>query len=531
MSIIVSDVSYHYFNQQPLFEPVSFSVPQGGKVSLIGNNGVGKSTLLKLLAGELVPTSGNIQSSSPPYYIPQQASLQEQTIAEALRVSEKIKALEAIYDGATEQTHYDILNDDWDIENKCHHALAFWGVENMALDTSISRLSGGEKLKVLLAGLILHRPGIILLDEPTNHLDFSTREKLYYYVSNTKATLVVVSHDITLLNLLDTTCELSRKGIKLHGGNYDFYREQKAIEDHALARQIEAEQAALRAARKKAQEVRERQEKRSSRGERSKQKGGVARIVLNARGSQAENSSTKLKEKHAEIIDDSQQRLSGLRERQLQMGELKIDFEDTRMHDGKVLIKAEDLNFAYNEDCFLWPSPIDIEIRSGERIHVVGSNGSGKTTFIKLLVGELQPTRGEVTQADFSYVYLDQEYEQVNQPLTVLELAEQHNVNNLADHEIKLRLNRALFPKEAWGKSCQTLSGGERMRLYLCCLMISNHVPDVFVLDEPTNNLDISSLSILTHTIKNYRGTVLVISHDRHFVNEIGVTRELVFAL
>lgn len=527
MSIIVRDVSYHYFNQQSLFEPVSFSVPQGGKVSLIGNNGVGKSTLLKLLAGELVPTSGNIQSSSPPYYIPQQASLQEQTIAEALRVSEKIKALEAIYGGATEQTHYDILNDDWDIENKCHHALAFWGVEEMALDTSLSLLSGGEKSKVLLAGLILHRPGIILLDEPTNHLDFSTREKLYDYVSNAKATLVVVSHDITLLNLLDTTCELSRKGIKLHGGNYDFYREQKAIEDHALARQIEAEQAALRAARKKAQEVRERQEKRSSRGERGKQKGGVARIVLNARGSQAENSSTKLKEKHAGIIDDSQQRLSGLRERQLQTGVLKIDFEDTMLHDGRVLIKAEDLNLAYNEDRFLWPSPMDIEIRSGERIHVVGNNGSGKTTFIKLLVGELQPTRGEVTKADFSYVYLDQEYEQVNRPLTVLELAEQHNVNNLADHEIKLRLNRALFPMEAWDKSCQTLSGGERMRLYLCCLMISNHVPDVFVLDEPTNNLDISSLSILTHTIKNYRGTVLVISHDLHFVNEIGVTRQI----
>ena len=113
----------------------------------------------------------------------------------------------------------------------------------------------------------------------------------------------------------------------------------------------------------------------------------------------------------------------------------------------------------------------------------------------------------------------------MNQPVTVLELAERHNVNNLADHEIKLRLNRALFPHESWNKSCQTLSGGERMRLYLCCLMISNHVPDIFVLDEPTNNLDISSLSILTRTIKDYQGTVLVISHDLHFTREIGITR------
>lgn len=175
----------------------------------------------------------------------------------------------------------------------------------------------------------------------------------------------------------------------------------------------------------------------------------------------------------------------------------------------------------------MWQSPIDIEIRSGERIHITGNNGSGKTTFIKLLLGELSSTQGEVTKSDFSYVYLDQEYEQVNQDLTILELAERYNENNLADHEIKLRLNRALFPQETWDKSCQTLSGGERMRLYLCCLMISNHIPDIFVLDEPTNNIDLSSLSILTNTIKNYKGAILIISHDEYFINEIGVTRKI----
>lgn len=527
MSIIVSDISYHYFNQHSLFESVSFSVLQGGKVSLIGNNGVGKSTLLKLLAGELVPSSGNTRTESKPYYVPQQINIKEQTIAEALGISEKINALNAIYGGSTEQIHYDILNDDWDIENKSCLALKNWGLQEITLDLSISQLSGGEKTKVLLAGLTLHKPDIVLLDEPTNHLDLSARKILYEYIQNTKATVIVVSHDISLLNLLDTTYELSPKGIRLYGGNYDFYREQKEVEDRSLEQQIDAEQTALRVARKKAQEVRERQERRSSQGERSKQKGGVARIVMNARGNLAENSSAKLKEKHSDIIDNTRQRLSTLRNRQQQSTELKIDFEDTKLHNGKILISAHELNFGYVKDIFIWQSPIDTEIKSGERIHIRGNNGSGKTTFLKLLLGELSPTQGKVIRSDFSYVYLDQEYEQVNQPFTVLELAEQYNKNNLADHEIKLRLNRALFPRESWNKNCQTLSGGERMRLYLCCLMISNHIPDIFVLDEPTNNLDLSSLSILTETIKNYRGTVLIISHDEYFINEIGVTNSI----
>lgn len=527
MSIIVSDISYHYSNQDSLFESVSFSIPQGGKVSLIGNNGTGKSTLLKLLAGELTPPSGNIRTESKPYYIPQQINITEQTVAEALGISEKINALRAICGGSSEQIHYDLLDDDWDIENKCRLALKKWGLPDIDLDSSILQLSGGEKTKVLLAGLSLYKPDIVLLDEPTNHLDLSARTILYEYIQNTNAAIVVVSHDVSLLNFLDTTYELSAKGIRLYGGNYDFYREQKAAEDHALAQQIDAGQTALRVARKKAQEVRERQERRSSQGERSKQKGGVARIVMNARGSMAENSSAKLREKHSDIIDDTRQRLSALRGRQLQNAALKIDFEGTELHNGKVLITAKELNFGYVKDEYLRRSPIDIEIRSGERIHIRGDNGSGKTTLLKLLLGELSPTQGTVIKSDFSYVYLDQEYEQVNQPLTVLKLAERYNKNNLAEHEIKLRLNRALFPQDAWDKNCQTLSGGERMRLYLCCLMISNHIPDIFVLDEPTNNLDLSSLSILTETIKNYRGTVLIISHDEYFISKIGVTNSI----
>ncbi len=172
--------------------------------------------------------------------------------------------------------------------------------------------------------------------------------------------------------------------------------------------------------------------------------------------------------------------------------------------------------------------PARSRIRSGERIHLTGDNGGGKTTLVRLLTGEFAPTVGTIHRAEnFSYLYLDQQYSEVCRDTTVLELAREHNLENLADHEVKTRLNRALFPAATWDKNCLTLSDGERMRLYLCCLMLSNHIPDMLILDEPTNNLDLSSLAILTDTISNYRGTLIVISHDSNFVEQVGITTEI----
>lgn len=621
MSIILSGVSFHYANQQPLFESVNLSVATGRKVSVIGNNGTGKSTLLKLIAGELTPSSGSIRCASTPYYIPQQIGITGISVSQALNVSDKIEALHAIYEGSEKYEYYDILADDWDIESRCRTALDDWGLPKVELNTPIDSLSGGEKTKLFLAGMSIHRPSVILLDEPTNHLDYKSRRKLYEFISHSGATVMVVSHEVTLLNLLEDTYELSPKGVKRYGGNYDFYKTQKEIEEQALNQQINAEETALRLARKKAKEVNERQEKRSRQGEKNKDQ--VPRIMKKTLKDSRENTEAKLKDKHTAIIEQNRQRLADLRQKQNVACELKLDFENTLLHNGKVLISAHRINFRYdtgvllqekpldirsqneeyshlkedndntaagnitsqsegqiqskedkgkehlqektldienrNEEhshlkedndntaggnitsqseeriqskedsattkALLWKNPLDIEIRSGERIHLKGDNGSGKTTLLKLFIGELPPSTGEIIKADFSFVYLDQEYSKVETSRTLLELAQTYNHRSLPDHELKLRLHRALFPKEMWDKPCHVLSGGERMRLYLCCLMISNQIPDVFILDEPTNNLDLLSLQILTSTIKNYRGTVLIVSHDQRFVEEIGITR------
>ncbi len=525
MSIIACGLSYRHANRESLFSNVSLSVPDGAKVSLIGCNGAGKSTLLQLLAGRLTPLSGSVVASSRPYFVPQHTASDGRSVAELLGAADKVRALRAICAGSVDPTDFDTLGDDWAVEERCCAALGEWGLSNVALDTSAASLSGGERTKAMLAGWSLHVPEIVLLDEPTNHLDRTARAKLYDMVATAHATLVVVSHDITLLNLLHETCELTAAGIRSYGGNYDFYRERRSVEEQALAERVEAERTALRTACKRAQEVRERQERRSAQGEKSKAKAGQARILVNARGAQAQNSAARLNDRHASIIDDVRQRLADLRERQMPRGELKIDFDDARLHAGKRLIRAEGVNFAYGDGGPLWGRPLDLEIRSGDRVHLAGDNGCGKTTFVRLLLGELAPTAGVIERTDFSTVYLDQEYGALDSPLSVLEMAERYNVHHLADHEVKTRLDRALFPRRTWDKPCRTLSGGERMRLWLCCMMLSDSTPDLMVLDEPTNNLDIGSLEILTDTIRGYSGTLLIISHDDCFVRDVGVMR------
>ncbi|MCH5599525.1 ATP-binding cassette domain-containing protein [Niabella ginsengisoli] len=205
---------------------------------------------------------------------------------------------------------------------------------------------------------------------------------------------------------------------------------------------------------------------------------------------------------------------------------MKLGFEDANLHKGKILFSATDINFTYDKQP-LWKKPLSFEIISGERIALKGSNGSGKTSLIKIILGKLTPQTGSVYKANKQAIYIDQEYSLLDDKLTVYEQAQQYNTGALQEHEIKIRLTWFLFDKEHWNKPCKALSGGERMRLLLCCLTISNTPPDIIVLDEPTNNLDIINTEILTTAVNQYKGTLIVVSHDAYFLEEIGINRSI----
>lgn len=525
--LIVKQLKYTHPNREVLFEKIDFSVSAGEKIALIGNNGIGKSTFLRILSKELKAQEGEIVSSEKPYYIPQHfGQYNHLTIAEALGINKKLDALHKILEGDPSLENYEILDEDWGIEERAITALSNWEMSHFLLDQPIKQLSGGEKTKIFLAGIAIHEPRIILLDEPTNHLDLYSRQKLYEWIEKTSSTVVVVSHDRTLLNLLQYTCELKKNDIQFYGGNYSFYKAEKEKQLNSLQNQLEEKEKELRKAKKVARETMERQQKHSSRGEKQAIKKGIPRIAMGNMKSHSEKSTSKLKGIHEDKQGAISENISDLRTRLDKRSSLKIDFDNTNLHSGKILAELKEVNFRYRED-FLWKEAYTFQIRSGERIVIKGKNGSGKTTLIKLITGELNPSVGTIYRADFEFIYVDQEYSIIDSEITIYEQIQQFNSRKLQEHEVKIILNRFLFPFDTWDKKTSVLSGGEKMRLLLACFQVSNNMPDMFILDEPTNNLDIQSLEILTETIKDYQGTVLVISHDEIFIEEIGIEQEI----
>ena len=525
--VILQNISYTLPNKNLLFSDLNLSVNIHEKIALIGNNGIGKSTLLKIIANELQPSTGQNIVDFQPYYIPQIfGQYNHLTIAEALKIEQKFNALKEILSGNVSEENYALLNDDWTIEERCNHALQYWQLTDLDLSQKMETLSGGQKTKVFLAGISIHQPEIVLLDEPSNHLDISGRKLLYDFISSTKSTLILVSHDRKLLNLLDIVCELNKNEIKVYGGNYDFYKEQKKIENNALNQDILSKEKALRKAKEKERETIERQQKLDSRGKSKQEKSGVSRIMMNTLRNSAENSTSKLKSVHTEKIGGISQELQGLRWLVPDVDKMKFGFDHSTLHKGKILFTATNINFAYQSQ-FLWHKNLNFQITSSERIALKGENGSGKTTLIKLILGELEPQIGEIYRAESQSVYIDQDYSLLQNRLKVYEQAQQFNTSALQEHEIKIRLNRFLFSKDDWDKPCDILSGGERMRLLLCCLTISNKSPDLIIFDEPTNNLDLQNVEILTAAINEYQGSLIVVSHDELFLKQINVERTI----
>ena len=566
MSISIQQISYIHPDKEVLFSDLNFAISKGKKLGLVGNNGCGKSTLLQIIAGQLSPSSGVIVRPDDLYYIPQHFGQYDSlTIAQALRIERKQQALHAILSGDASNENFVVLDDDWNIEERSIAALDLWGLGQFTLSYPMNLLSGGEKTRVFLAGMDIHHPSVILMDEPTNHLDSSGRQRLYDWVEKCRSTLLVVSHDRTLLNLLPEICELEKHQINYYGGNYEFYKEQKTLMQEALQQRIEEKEKALRIARKVARETAERRDKQNVRGEKNNIKKGVPRIVLNALQGKSEKSTSKLNSAHqkkAEKLTDERNQLQGSLS---PTATLKTDFNSSSLHTGKILVTAKEINFGYYSHSInshiqmnneaniadtgnhsgpdshdiqdngdfkqqLWQTPISFQLKSGDRLRIEGANGSGKTTLLKLITGQLQPQEGNLTRMEFTYVYLNQEYSIIDDRNSILEQAYAFNNRNLPEHEIKIILNRYLFPASEWDKSCRKLSGGEKMRLAFCCLMISNNTPDMFILDEPTNNLDIQSIEIITATIKNYTGTVIAISHDDYFIQEIGIEQRILLS-
>ena len=525
--LIAQGISYILPNREALFTDIDLALNKQEKIALIGNNGSGKSTLLKLLAGNLQASAGRVKVDAKPYYVPQLfGQFNDYSIAQALQIEDKLNALKEILKGHATNENLASLDDDWTLEERCQEAFAHWRLGKLDLTQKMRDLSGGQKTKVFLAGIRIHHPEIVLLDEPSNHLDAVGRSILYDYITATTDTLMVVSHDRTLLNLLNTVFELSKRGITVFGGNYDFYAEQKRIEQDALQQDLKNKEKALRKAKETEREAMERQQKLDARGKKKQEKAGLPTIMMNTFRNNAEKSTARMKGVHDEKVGNISRELSQLRKELPGVDKMKMDLDNSALHRGKIVVTAKNINFGYG-GYHLWKHPLSFQIASGDRLAIKGANGSGKTTLIKLILGEWPPQSGTLERAGVKAIYIDQDYSMIDNTRHVYEQAQRCNSGALEEHEIKIRLNRFLFTKADWDKPCKALSGGEKMRLSLCCLTINHQAPDIIVLDEPTNNLDIQNIEILTAAVNEYKGTLLVVSHDAYFLKRINVEHSI----
>ncbi|MFB8145904.1 ABC-F family ATP-binding cassette domain-containing protein [Microbacterium sp. NPDC056003] len=566
-------MSTHTLTPSVILERVSFAWPDGtlaladvsgafgvGRTGLVGRNGSGKSTLLRLIAGELTPAAGSVASSADVAYLPQRLTLDvDRPVAELLGVSVPLSALRAIESGDADPRHFDAVGSDWDIEARAHAALAEAGLSPDMLDRRVGELSGGEAVLTAIAGIRLREASTALLDEPTNNLDRDARARLGSMVREWRGTLIVVSHDVSLLELMDETAELYGNELSVFGGPYSEWRAWLDSEQDAAK---QAEKAAAQAVRREKRERIETETKlahRSAMGKKAQAEKRVPKIVAGGRKMSAQVSAGKLRTEARGKEAEAREALDAAGRRVRDDDTIRIDLPDPGVRAGRRIATLSDRHRSW-------------VVQGQERVALVGANGVGKTTLLERLLGVERPggtgaagavpgpeagnlptvsrpsgppgvpEPGDATQGNgdtppeapvFPTLargelhtdrvgYLPQRVDGLDEHGSVLE-----NVAVAASAvpipELRNRLARFLIRGAAVERPVSTLSGGERFRVALARLLLADPAPQLIVLDEPTNNLDLDTVGQLVGALAAYRGAVLIVSHDDAFLARLGI--------
>jgi ATPase subunit of ABC transporter with duplicated ATPase domains len=521
VSVTISRLSFTGPDGQKLFSNLDLTFGPG-RTGLVGRNGVGKTTLLRLIAGELSPTSGSISRSGRIGVLRQQVRPgADETIGDLFGVRAGLALLEKAASG--EASLEELAEADWTLEARLDEALAQLGLPVTA-ETLLTTLSGGQRTRAALAALVFAEPDLILLDEPTNNLDDEGRAAVAELLAHWRGAAIVVSHDRHLLETVDAVVDLTSLGAQTYGGGWSHYRERKALELQAAERDRDVAERQVREVARKAQEARERQAQRDAGGRKKAAKGDMPKILLGGMKRRAEETAGGLDTLAERQSAAAAEQARAARERIEILTPFAVKLASSNLPSGKVVLRASGLTGGYDEAA---PTirELDLEIIGPERVAIIGRNGSGKTTLIKLLTGELAPFSG-VVQMGGPMALLDQQVGLLDRRASILENFRRLDPGSL-ENDCRSVLAAFGFRADAALQEVGTLSGGEMLRAGLACAVGGKTPPMLLVLDEPTNHLDIEAIEQVEAGLRAYDGALLVISHDRTFLENIGIEREV----
>lgn len=470
--IRVTDISFSY-TDVPLYKG-SFSIIDNAKVGLVGPNGAGKSTLFKILMGMESVDSGKLEIGGTIGYVPQEVKRDPEM--------DKVFDIRSYIDPYSRKHDFELRK-----------MLDGLELENLLLENSLMNLSGGQKTRLALARALLMEPDILLLDEPTNFLDVSGKKWVMKFLSNYPKTLILVSHDLKLMDhAIDKVIALNpgEKTIEEYVGNYTNYVKVKKQKDALLKRQIVNEQ----------KHIAHMKEGLIKMARFTSEKGVRARVRLERRIEKLESSLPPMPK---------------------ELRKIRFHLPEPAWI-GEMPIMAKHIYKSYGDELIL--EDVSLSIRRYERIALIGPNGAGKSTFIKVLMGLIKPDEGTLIPDDKLKIgYYSQEFENFDMEKTIMETVQK--VTDLGERHTRPLLARFLFSGDSVNQKVGTLSGGEKTRLSIALLLLKNY--NLLILDEPTTYLDVMSQRVLLEALKQYKGTMLIVSHTEEFIKELKPTRAL----